>query len=140
MSPRLGHAFTEYISEWEAISMPGMLRISIKRQGKYLKINLGRWRIQVHAVSREWQELCDEADARNAQTSRTVAPVRRASAPAPTSASMEAPHWPRECTDFATRHALGIPLVRAVDRRKTVAGLGFSCRLGSIRDAFHWLG
>lgn len=120
--------------------MPSILRIYIKRQGKYIKINLGRWRIQVHAVSREWQELCDEADARNAQTSRTVAPVRWASAPTPTSAPMEAPNWPHNRTEFATRHALGIPLIRAVNRRKTVAGLGFSCRLGGIRDAFYRLG
>jgi hypothetical protein len=48
--------------------MPNWLNFTVTRKGRYTTITLGRLRLRLHTVSREWQDLINEADARQAQT------------------------------------------------------------------------
>lgn len=49
----------------DEVLMHPFLNIRLCKQGDTYKLQIGRLRITWRVVSREWQNLCDEADARD---------------------------------------------------------------------------
>jgi hypothetical protein len=97
--------------------MPSWLNFTVTRKGRYTTITLGRLRLRLHTVSREWQDLINEADARQTQIAAALTPMRQLDA--------------RLIESTSQRLNNGTPLCRAVptasrDHGKTLGRLGFS--------------
>jgi hypothetical protein len=112
--------------------MPRLFNVSITRKGKYTQITLGRLRLRFHTVTRQWQELCNEADARNAQTP-SFGPSPRRAYPNHTAQTLyEIDRITARSSPF--RVPL-VPLNRARPSPKTLAGYGFFRRLANLGHA-----